>query len=91
MIESDYEPGKRVLIIEDVVTSGSSIKETVDKLRAVIFFITDYFLNELIHDFFIYHYLLKVGLICEHAFCVVNREQGGAQHLQIHGVKLHRL
>lgn len=30
MIEGDYEIGKRVLIIEDVVTSGSSILETIE-------------------------------------------------------------
>jgi uridine monophosphate synthetase len=30
MIEGIFEPGKRALIIEDVVTTGTSIAETVE-------------------------------------------------------------
>uniref|UniRef100_A0A914D0Z9 Uridine 5'-monophosphate synthase n=1 Tax=Acrobeloides nanus TaxID=290746 RepID=A0A914D0Z9_9BILA len=33
LIEGSYEPGKKALIIEDVVTTGSSIIETVEALR----------------------------------------------------------
>lgn len=30
LIEGSYEPGKKALIIEDVVTTGSSIIETIE-------------------------------------------------------------
>uniref|UniRef100_A0A915D799 Uridine 5'-monophosphate synthase n=1 Tax=Ditylenchus dipsaci TaxID=166011 RepID=A0A915D799_9BILA len=35
MIEGRYEAGKKALVIEDVVTSGASVLETVEELRKV--------------------------------------------------------
>ena len=38
LIEGRFEQGKRALIIEDVVTSGASIMETITELRKVQIF-----------------------------------------------------
>lgn len=65
LIEGCYEAGKKALIIEDVVTSGGSVMETVEELR-------------------------NVDLVCEHVFCVLNREQGGFDRLKLDDIELHR-
>ena len=41
IIEGIYEPGARILIIEDIVTTGQSIMETVEPLRAAGLVIND--------------------------------------------------
>jgi orotate phosphoribosyltransferase len=79
MFLGHFEPGKRVVIIEDVVTSGLSVMETVNELNKVM----EKLINNNIK-------LLKVGLICKDAFCIVDREQGGAEYLEKEGIKLHR-
>ena len=41
MVEGEFRPGQRCLIIEDVVTTGSSIIETADELEAAHLQISD--------------------------------------------------
>jgi len=65
MVTGQFEAGERALVIEDVVTTGASILETVDELK-------------------------RVGLVCEHVFCVVDREQGGFGRLNKAGLQLCR-
>jgi orotate phosphoribosyltransferase len=62
-LEGQYEPGERVCLIEDVVTSGGAAGSAVEALR-------------------------EAGLVCEAAICVVDREEGGAEVLALHGVRL---
>ena len=65
-IEGIFEPGERVCVIEDVVTSGGALLEAVQALRGE-------------------------GLECRHAVCVVDREEGGADLLARHAVRLRAL
>jgi orotate phosphoribosyltransferase len=58
--------GRRVLVVEDVVTSGGQIIISAGQLR-------------------------ELGARIEHALCVIDREEGGAQVLASHGVALHAL
>lgn len=81
MIEGVFEPGKKALIIEDVVTSGASIMETVD-----VDFLILYFFKLLLK----FKELRKVGLVCENVLCVLNRQQGGADRLILDGITLRR-
>ncbi|CAG7833533.1 unnamed protein product [Allacma fusca] len=63
LVEGAYKPGWRCLIIEDVVTTGSSILETAESLR-------------------------QHGLVVEEAIVILDREQGGDQNLENHGIKM---
>jgi orotate phosphoribosyltransferase len=65
-VEGAFEPGERVCLVEDVVTSGGAAIEAVDALRAA-------------------------GLECGTAVCVVDREEGGADALARHAVRLRPL
>jgi orotate phosphoribosyltransferase len=65
-IEGAFEPGQRVCLVEDVVTSGGAALEAVGALRAEA---------------------LEVGT----AVCVVDREEGGADLLARHAVRLRPL
>ena len=65
-LEGVFEPGERVCLVEDVVTSGGAALEAVLALRAA-------------------------GLLLSTAICVVDREEGGADALARHGVRLRPL
>ena len=65
-LEGVWEPGERVCLIEDVVTSGGAALEAVEALRTA-------------------------GLRCDTVVCVVDREQGGADLLARHAVRLRPL
>ena len=65
-LEGAFEPGERVCLIEDVVTSGGAACAAALALR-------------------------EGGLECEKAVCVVDREEGGAEALAAHGVRLRAL
>ncbi|KAI5948565.1 Uridine 5'-monophosphate synthase [Manis javanica] len=64
LVEGTINPGETCLIIEDVVTSGSSILETAEVLQ-------------------------KEGLKVTDAIVLLDREQGGKDKLQAHGIHLH--
>jgi len=65
-IEGVFEPGECVCVIEDVVTSGGALLESIDVLR-------------------------EAGLVVHTAVCVVDREEGGADALARHAVRLRPL
>jgi orotate phosphoribosyltransferase len=62
-LEGVFEPGDRVCLVEDIVTSGGAAVGTVEALR-------------------------EAGLECGTAICVVDREEGGADALARHAVRL---
>ncbi|KAK3908709.1 Uridine 5'-monophosphate synthase [Frankliniella fusca] len=66
MVEGCYKSGDTCVIVEDVVTSGLSILETVGDLQ-------------------------REGLNVAESIVVVDREQGGAQHLASQGLKMRSL
>ena len=65
-IEGPYEDGESVCLVEDVVTSGGALLESIETLRAA-------------------------GLVVHTAVCVVDREEGGADALARHAVRLRPL
>ncbi|CAH8288440.1 unnamed protein product [Schistosoma turkestanicum] len=65
MIEGVWKHGQNCVIIEDVITSGSSISSVVQLLR-------------------------QSGLCIEHAFVMIDREQGGPSYLQDQNIKITR-
>jgi len=58
--------GRRVLIIEDVVTSGGQVVISAGELR-------------------------HLGAHVNHALCVIDRQEGGAEALSAHGISLRAL
>ncbi|MCW2903386.1 MAG: orotate phosphoribosyltransferase [Streptosporangiaceae bacterium] len=58
--------GKRVLVVEDVITSGGQVALSTESLR-------------------------ERGGIVTDVFCVVDREEGGAENLASHGLRLRAL
>ena len=65
-IEGVFEPGERICVVEDVVTSGGAVLDSVQALR-------------------------EAGLEVRTAICVVDREEGGADELARHAVRLRSL
>jgi orotate phosphoribosyltransferase len=65
-LEGPFERGECVCLVEDVVTSGGALLESVDALRGA-------------------------GLVVHTAVCVVDREEGGADALARHAVRLRPL
>jgi orotate phosphoribosyltransferase len=65
-LEGPFEEGECVCLVEDVVTSGGALLESVEALRAA-------------------------GLVVHTAVCVVDREEGGADALARHAVRLRPL
>jgi orotate phosphoribosyltransferase len=65
-LEGPYEEGECVCLIEDIVTSGGALLESVVAIR-------------------------EAGLVVNTAVCVVDREEGGADALARHAVRLRPL
>jgi orotate phosphoribosyltransferase len=65
-IEGVWEKGERICVVEDVVTSGGAVLDSVQALR-------------------------EAGLDVRTAICVVDREEGGADELARHAVRLRSL
>ena len=65
-IEGVFEEGECVCLVEDVVTSGGALLDSVEALRAA-------------------------GVVVHTAVCVVDREEGGADALARHAVRLRPL
>ena len=65
-LEGPYEDGECVCIVEDVVTSGGALLDSLEALRGA-------------------------GLVVHTAVCVVDREEGGADALARHAVRLRTL
>ena len=65
-LEGPFEEGECVCLVEDVVTSGGALLESVAALR-------------------------EAGLVVHTAVCVVDREEGGADALARHAVRLRPL
>ncbi len=58
--------GRRVLVVEDVVTSGGQVVTSTADLR-------------------------RLGAHVDHALCVIDRQEGGAQALAAEGIQLRAL
>ena len=65
-IEGPFEEGECICLIEDVVTSGGALLDSIKALRGA-------------------------GLVVHTAVCVVDREEGGADALARHAVRLRPL
>jgi len=65
-VEGPYEEGDCVCLVEDVVTSGGALLESIEAVR-------------------------DAGLVVHTAVCVVDREEGGADALARHAVRLRPL
>jgi orotate phosphoribosyltransferase len=65
-LEGPYDDGECVCLVEDVVTSGGALLDSLEALR-------------------------NAGLVVHTAVCVVDREEGGADALARHAVRLRPL
>lgn len=63
-IEGKFQPGERVAVVEDIVTSGGAAIQAAEALR-------------------------EAGLEVEDLYCVVDREEGGAEGAERAGMSLH--
>ena len=65
-LEGAYREGELVCLVEDIVTSGGALLETISAVR-------------------------EAGLVVRTAVCVIDREEGGADALARHAVRLRPL
>ena len=65
-LEGPYADGECVCLVEDVVTSGGALLDSIEALR-------------------------QAGLVVHTAVCIVDREEGGADALARHAVRLRPL
>ncbi len=79
-IEGIFVAGARCLIIEDVVTTGSSIIETIEVGYHC-------FRWTIVHILF--QILKAEGLTVTNVLAVINRQQGGDEALAARGITLH--
>jgi orotate phosphoribosyltransferase len=63
-VEGILTPGERVLLVDDVITTGKNILTALHSIRGE-------------------------GGVVENALVLLDREEGGGEHLQKEGVKLH--
>lgn len=87
LIEGRFGPGDSCLIVEDVITTGSSILETVGDLRKEGLYI----LSKNCLDLDLVSPFLNVGIVVTDAVVVVNREQGADVNIAKQNVKVHSL
>jgi orotate phosphoribosyltransferase len=66
LVEGVDVNGRRVLVVEDVITSGGQVALSTESLRQLGAEVTD-------------------------VLCVVDRGEGGAENLAVHGLRLHAL
>ena len=64
MVEGILSPGNKILLVDDVITTGRNILDALKTLRAE-------------------------GGVVEDALVLVDREEGGREHLSKEGVRLH--
>lgn len=66
IVEGDLPPGSHVMVVDDVITTGGSTVQAIERARAA-------------------------GHVVEHALVLVDREEGGREAIEAHGVEVHAL
>lgn len=106
-IEGAYTPGQTCLIVEDLVTSGASVLETLETLQvgfsdkqiepvpcALVLIIVHVELGCLSLSISLKWVINANGvqaekLVVKDVVVLIDREQGGPQHLKANGMNLH--
>lgn len=92
LIEGKFAPGDSCLIIEDIITSGSSILETVADLRAEgIQSICFVCFNVVYKNDGNFNSNFVAGIVVNDAIVVIDRQQGGAANITRNDVRVHSL
>jgi len=88
LVEGVYKEGDRCLVVDDVVTSGISILETVEVIDLLwcLFIGKQYYFNCLLYLQSLREHGIKVG----DAMVLLDREQGGSENVGNSNVTLHR-
>lgn len=88
LIEGEFEPGNVCIIVDDVVSTGSSLLETI----AVSWFgLLTRCRRSDINDSSHSKDVESVGLVVKDVIAVVDREEGGVQNLASRGYRVHCL